>query len=261
MKIALTYSYDGSKFSGSQTQPHQNTVEDCLKEALNHVGIFTPVISSSRTDKGVHAISQISSVDCGEFWRGRYQHLKSQINKHSAPYIKVKSIQEVDDDFHPRYDATARSYRYIISHNEPSPFFSDYLYFTDDLNLYRLNLALKCFIGIHDFKPFYKVGSDEKSTIREIYQAFAYQIYRSKSGKFSTKFTPNQTNQKPSFTVINFKANGFLRAQVRLMVANSMQASKSDENLAKFIHLFQVNKPLTRIPAPPNGLYLKRVFY
>ncbi|ALV24377.1 tRNA pseudouridine synthase I [Campylobacter iguaniorum] len=261
MKIALTYSYDGSKFSGSQTQPHQNAVEDCLNHALNHVGIFTPVISSSRTDKGVHAIAQVSCVECGEFWQGRLDHLRSQINKHSAPYIRVKSMQVVSENFHPRYDATARSYRYIISHDEPSVFLSDYLYFADELNLHRLNLALKCFAGVHDFKPFYKVGSDEKSTIREIYHAFAYQIYRAKSGKLSTKFDPNLSHQKPNFTVINFKANGFLRAQVRLMVANSIEASKSDENLAKFISNFQANKPLTRIPAPPNGLYLKRVFY
>lgn len=55
MKIALKYSYDGSKFSGSQTQPNVKAVEDAINEALSHVGIYEPVLSGSRTDKGVHA--------------------------------------------------------------------------------------------------------------------------------------------------------------------------------------------------------------
>ena len=58
MKIQLIYSYDGSKFQGSQTQPHENGVEDELSRALAHVGIFERVVSSSRTDKSVHANNQ-----------------------------------------------------------------------------------------------------------------------------------------------------------------------------------------------------------
>ncbi|EAI5646818.1 tRNA pseudouridine(38-40) synthase TruA [Campylobacter fetus] len=257
MKIALTYSYNGSKFKGSQTQPDKNAVEDCLNFALNRVGIFKPVVSSSRTDKGVHAISQVSCVECGEFWNERFERLKNQINKHTKPYIYIKNIQKVSDEFHPRYDAVARSYRYIIYHDEQNVFLADYVHFYKTLNIQRLNIALKLFIGKHDFTPFYKVGSGEKSTVREIFYAKAYQIYKTKDAKFSAKFK----TQKPNLTIINFKANGFLRAQVRLMVANALQACKSDENLYKFISNFKEQKPLTRMPSPPNGLYLKRVFY
>ncbi len=261
MKIALTYSYDGSKFKGSQTQPDKNAVEDCLNLALNRVGIFKPVISSSRTDKGVHAISQVSCVECGEFWNERFEWLKNQVNKHTKPYIYVKNIKKVSDEFHPRYDAVARSYRYIIYHNEKNVFLADYVHFYENLNIQRLNAALKLLIGKHDFKAFYKVGSDEKSTVREIFYAKAYQIYKTKEAKFSAKFNTKFKTQKPTLTVINFKANGFLRAQVRLMVANALQACKSDENLSQFISNFKEQKPLTRMPSPPNGLYLKRIFY
>ena len=55
MKIALKYSYNGSKFSGSQTQPNMLAVEDAINQALNHIGIYEPILSGSRTDKGVHA--------------------------------------------------------------------------------------------------------------------------------------------------------------------------------------------------------------
>ncbi|WP_096020603.1 tRNA pseudouridine(38-40) synthase TruA [Campylobacter lanienae] len=252
MKIALKYSYNGSKFSGSQTQPNMLAVEDAINQALNHIGIYEPILSGSRTDKGVHALNQISTLHCGDFWE--LDRLKSQINRHLSPYISIKDIFIVDESFHPRFSAVAREYRYIIYHGEKSPFLSDFVYFYPNLDLKRLNLALNYFIGKQDFKPFYKVGSGEKSTIREIYKAYAYQISK-------TTFGLKRYNSKPNLTIIKFKANGFLRAQVRLMVANALKAASSDENLCEFIKLYRSQKPLTKIPAPPNGLYLKKVFF
>ena len=69
MKIALTYAYNGAKFSGSQTQPSGLAAEDCLNAALARVGINERVISSSRTDKGVHALAQVSATTYE--WRSR----------------------------------------------------------------------------------------------------------------------------------------------------------------------------------------------
>ena len=86
MKIALIYSYDGSKFCGSQTQPNLNAVEDKLNLALNRVGIFQKVISSSRTDKNVHALNQVSTTEIGDFFHD-LNHLKNLINHHAKPYI------------------------------------------------------------------------------------------------------------------------------------------------------------------------------
>ncbi|MBR6611134.1 MAG: tRNA pseudouridine(38-40) synthase TruA, partial [Campylobacter sp.] len=153
-----------------------------------------------------------------------------------------------------RFSAVAREYRYVIYHGDKSPFLSDFVYFYPNLDLKRLNLALACFIGKQDFKPYYKVGSGEKSTIREIYKAYAYQIQKS-------AFSINRYSEKPNLTIIKFRANGFLRAQVRLMVANAIKAATSDEKLEEFIKLHKAQKPLTKMPAPPNGLYLKKVFF
>lgn len=256
MKIAIIYTYDGSKFSGSQRQPHLLSVEDKLNESLRKVGIFENVISSSRTDKGVHALRQVSSVNCGQFWRGRLSILQKELSRHLAPFIVIKQIKEVSLLFHPRYDAILRSYRYIISHENKSPFLASYVYYHDSIDLNRLNEALKCFIGQKDFKAFYKVGSGEKSTIRNIYEARAYQLFKTKNTKFSYK-----GDTKPNFTIIKFRANAFLRSQVRLMVANAINASISDENLQKFKKAFTQQKAITKIPAPPNGLYLTKIFY
>ena len=324
MRLKLVFSYDGSKFQGSQTQPHENGVEDALGVALAHVGIFSKIISSSRTDKGVHANNQVACVECGEHFKD-FTRLKSLINRHAHPAIHVKFISRVKDDFHPRYDATARAYRYVINHGEFSPFLSSYETFLQKFDLNLANELLALFVGEHDFSAFMKLGSDVKSPVRRIKKAFCY--------------------ERGERTIIIFKANGFLRAQVRLMVASVLKAielAKSDKfrqthefkferaeaanldtnlnknsrdniltkshesvNLAKFernanltaehaecvgskfdaknSNLNEVanncqdenflkakellrqaiyeQKPLTRIPAPPNGLYLNRVFY
>ena len=326
MWLKLVFSYDGSKFQGSQTQPHENGVEDALGVALTHVGIFSKIISSSRTDKGVHANNQVARVECGEHFKD-FARLKALINRHAHPAIHVKFIIRVKDDFHPRYDATARAYRYIVNHGEFSPFLSPYETFLPKFDPNLANELLALFVGEHDFSAFMKLGSDVKSPVRRVSKAFCY--------------------ARGERTIIVFKANGFLRAQVRLMVASVLKALelaksgkfrqmqthefkferaeavnldanlnknsrdniliKSDEsaNLAKFeknanltaehavcvaskfdaknSNLNEVanscrdenflkakkllrqaiyeQKPLTRIPTPPNGLYLNRVFY
>lgn len=317
MRLKLVFSYDGSKFQGSQTQPHENGVEDALGAALAHVGIFSKIISSSRTDKGVHANNQVACVECGEHFKD-FARLRALINRHAHPAIHVKFISSVKDDFHPRYDATARAYRYIVNHGEFSPFLAPYETFLPKFDPNLANELLALFVGEHDFSAFMKLGSDVKSPVRRVSNAFCY--------------------ERGERTIIIFKANGFLRAQVRLMVASVLKAlelAKSgkfrqmqtqefkferaeaanldanlnknsrddiltasdksvnlsaehaecvvskfdaknsnlnevanncrDENFLKAKELLRraiyEQKPLTRIPAPPNGLYLNRVFY
>ena len=308
MRLKLVFSYDGSKFQGSQTQPHENGVEDALGVALAHVGIFSKIISSSRTDKGVHANNQVACVECGEHFSD-FARLKSLINRHAHPAVHVKFISRVRDCFHPRYDATARAYRYVINHGEFSPFLSPYETFLPKFDPNLANELLALFVGKHDFSAFMKLGSDVKSPVRSVKKAFCY--------------------ARGERSIIVFKANGILSAQVRLMVASVLKAlelAKSgkfrqtqaqefkfecteaanlranlvkfeknanltaehaehvdskfdaknsnlnevanncqDENFLKAKELLRQaiyeQKPLTRIPAPPNGLYLNRVFY
>lgn len=232
VKLKLVYSYDGSKFSGSQSQPHRCGVEDVLRAALGRVGIFATLISSSRTDKGVHALRQVSCVECTVHWE--LTRLKELINRHCAPYIFVRHISPVPRDFHPRYDAVARCYRYVLNHGRPSPFLSDFCVFYPRVDIAALNAALANFVGEHDFSEFMKSGSDIKSPVRELYVARAYSFR--------------------NLTLINFKANGFLRAQVRLMVANALKSVQSGRKIS-------FSRALSRIPFPPNGLYLSGVSY
>ena len=209
MRLKLVFSYDGSKFQGSQTQPHENGVEDALSAALAHVGIFNKIISSSRTDKGVHANNQVACVECGDHFKD-FARLKALINRHAHPAVHVKFISRVQDCFHPRYDATARAYRYVINHGEFSPFLAPYETFLPRFDLNLVNELLALFVGEHDFSAFMKLGSDVKSPVRSVKKAFCY--------------------ARGERSIIVFKANGFLRAQVRLMVASVLKALELAKN-------------------------------
>ncbi len=209
MRLKLVFSYDGSKFQGSQTQPHENGVEDALGAALAHVGIFSKIISSSRTDKGVHANNQVACVECGEHFKD-FARLRSLINRHAHPAVHVKFISRAENCFHPRYDATARAYRYVINHGEFSPFLAPYETFLPRFDLNLANELLALFVGEHDFSAFMKLGSDAKSPVRRITKAFCY--------------------ARGERSIIVFKANGFLRAQVRLMVASVFKALELAKN-------------------------------
>ena len=209
MRLKLVFSYDGSKFQGSQTQPHENGVEDALGAALAHVGIFSKIISSSRTDKGVHANNQVACVECGEHFSD-FARLKALINRHAHPAVHVKFISRVQDCFHPRYDATARAYRYVINHGEFSPFLAPYETFLPRFDLNLANELLALFVGEHDFSALMKLGSDVKSPVRRVKKAFCY--------------------ARGERSIIVFKANGFLRAQVRLMVASILKALELAKN-------------------------------
>ncbi|PSM52643.1 tRNA pseudouridine(38-40) synthase [Campylobacter blaseri] len=232
MNLKIIYSYDGSKFHGSQRQPDKKSVENILQNSFNSIGIYENLISSSRTDKGVHALNQVSTIICPNFWD--LNKLVKVLNKNCHPHIHIKNISIMKNDFHPRYDAKFRSYRYIINHQNYNPFLSNYCYFYKELDLKLLNRALSKFIGKYDFVNFMKTGSDNKTTIRNIYKSYAY--------KYN------------NYTIIKFKADGFLRAQVRLMIANAIKEIETEES-------FTIKKAITRNPAPPNGLYLERIFY
>jgi Pseudouridylate synthase len=139
------------------------------------------------------------------------------------------------------------------------------------IDVKKANEILNLFVGTHDFIAFMKLGSDSKNTIRTITKAFCY----------------SHKNK----TIIVFKADGFLRSQIRLIVASLLKALtiengdkliyealnlKSKENskydiknginlpqnkISKMTEKLANTTPLTRIPAPPNGLYLNRIFY
>lgn len=240
MKIKLVFSYDGSAFLGSAKQPHSKGVQDCLENALNHLGISNPVLFASRTDKGVHANGAVASVECGDFFEN-LTLLKNQINRFAHPFIHIKSVQKVEKDFEVRFCVKAREYCYIFSHKAFNPFLSRYMYFYPFFDVKRANELLSIFRGIHDFRYFSKSKGSSKTSTREMFYARAYRY--------------------KEITVFKFRANGFLRAQIRLIVAGVLAVLEGRLREEELKEQLELKRCHFRFLAPPNGLYLNKILY
>jgi tRNA pseudouridine38-40 synthase len=146
----------------------------------------------------------------------------------------------VDKDFHSRFLATARSYRYVIT-NQYSPFLSNYTFYKKNLDIEIMQKAIKYFIGIHDFEYFHKTGSDTHSFIREIYNAYII--------------------THKNYVIIKYIGNGFLRSQVRMMTQFLIDISDKKLSIDNLKNQIDKKEKVSTKLIIPNGLYFERVFY
>jgi len=236
MRVAITLAYDGTSYLGSQIQKEtHNTIFGQFQKVLSSLGIEGKAVASGRTDKGVHASGQVCHIDLPPFWSDTFK-LKRVLNEMLPPSIKVLSIQEVESDFHARYSAKKRIYRYIIKESKSNPFESNFISFIESVDFEAIEKNIKLFIGEHDFVNFMKTGSDVKGTKRVIYNAYAYRY--------------------KGAIILHFEGNGYLRSQIRMMVAALLALDKTQiiEKLeCTFNHKVK--------PAPSNGLYLAKIKY
>lgn len=240
MRVAFNISYDGSKFNGYAKQPNTLTVYSSFHNALKGVGILGKSTCAGRTDKGVHALGQIISLDIHNRWEFKLDTLKKIINQ-KLNYIQVKTIKAVDNDFNPRFDAKYRVYRYIISTKKKDVFLHNYISFIDDFNATILKQTTPIFIGSHNFKYFQKTGTENVGSHRTVYDAKFY------------------THKEKGIFI--FKANGFLRSQIRFMVGFLLEISNKKLNKEQLIEQLQVKKRHCSKLAVANGLYLLRMKY
>ncbi|WP_345993894.1 tRNA pseudouridine(38-40) synthase TruA [Sulfurimonas sp. HSL-1716] len=240
MKVKATISYNGTKFYGSQVQENKITVNGTLQEVLKSMGVESKLEASGRTDRGVHATGQVVDFEIPEFWKDTKKLLET-MNSKLPPSIQVRRIEIAGDDFHARYGASRRVYRYLLKEGRSNPFEDEFVTFVDQLNIEVLREAAKLFEGTHDFKEFHKRGSDNKTTVRTIYKT---SVYRHKG-----------------VTVLYFEANGFLRSQIRLMVAMLLGINEGRFSLEDLKNRLECKKKTALKPAPSNGLYLAKIFY
>ncbi|MBS9782431.1 MAG: tRNA pseudouridine(38-40) synthase TruA [Arcobacter sp.] len=241
MNLKFTISYDGFSFKGSQKQPCGNTIEDELIKAFKKINIKTKIILSGRTDKDVHASGQVFNCFVPPFWEDNLGKLKEVINRVLPLSIKIKHICKVSDDFHARFSAKSRVYRYIITTKALNPFNARYLTYVENIDEDLMKKAIKEFVGVYDFEYFQKMGSDKEKTIREIYSADFYKY--------------------KDIYVFRFCANSYLRSQIRLMVGFLLKINEgklSFEDLKKQLNL---DMQCFKVPALPNGLYLSHIRY
>ena len=240
MRVKAVIAYDGSVYQGFQKQTTTDkTVTSSIEKALHSLQIDSSIVGSGRTDAGVHATGQVIHFDLPEFWSD-LDKLKLNLNR-KLTQIQCKHISSVSDDFHARFSARKRLYRYLFKTQKPSVFEQKYISYYPSFDTTLLTQALELFVGEHDFDHFHKTGSVTHTTVREIYKTNYIQRY--------------------NYHYIYFQANGFLRSQVRMMVEAAMQCARGEMTLKQLLEQIECQEKYTTKLAPPEGLYLTKILY
>ena len=240
MNLKFKISYDGSLYQGSQKQPNGQTVEDKLLFAFKKINIETNIVLSGRTDKEVHATGQVFNCIVPDFWED-FLKLKEILNRNLPSSIKILNISKVKDEFHSRFHAKKRVYRYLITSKPTNPFNDKFITYVENINEEVLKVAIKEFIGVYDFKYFHKTGSDKELTVREIFDASFYKY--------------------KDIYVFKFTANSYLRSQIRLMVGFLLAINNNKQTIENLKEQLRLQKHNFKTPAIANGLYLAKIKY
>lgn len=249
--VVCIVAYDGSKFCGFSHQKNSKgllSVADFFEGVLKKIGISAKIIGSGRTDKFVHATNQV--INFHTKLHMPLQKMQVLLNDRLYPFVFVKKIFLADSNFHARFSAKMRFYRYICTQSELLPFYTAYIARVRHGGVHLVQTALNEFIGTHDFSLFKKNGSETKNYIRTITKAHA----------FHAKI------HNIECLVVNIGANGFLRSQVRMMLKACFEFSLGKITLENLKRQIQNDDALTqkacvRTLAPACGLYLSRVLY
>lgn len=250
LHFRLTVHYDGAAFHGWQVQPDQRTVQGDLEAALTRLGNAPrSVIGSGRTDTGVHATGQVASVEMPAQWSA--PQLMKSLNAVLSDDIWIEAAVLTTADFHPRYDAIDRTYRYEVGLVPAcaSPFHRRWCWPLGGsggppVELDRALLARACeeILGEHSFEAFAKAGQPERGTRCTVHAA-----------------TWNETELGVRFTIT---ADRYLHHMVRYLTGTMIDIARGRRPIEDIARLLAFPAELTTSPpAPPEGLFLHRVTY
>ena len=246
MRYFINFSYDGSKYNGYQKQPKVKTVQSEIEKALKQInsGKQISIYASGRTDAGVHAYNQKAHFDySGDIPCNK---IRQALNSLMPDDIYIKSICEVNDDFHARFDVKAKEYIYKINMGTYNPIEKDYVYqYNKKLDIPEMERALKYIEGTHDFRSFVKIDEEKDDYVRTIVQTSLIRDIKN-------------VNQ----ITISVLGTGFMRYMVRNIVGMLIEIGEGKYKSEDIIEILRA-KDRTRAGkcAPACGLYLKDVYY
>ncbi len=259
--IALILEYDGTQYSGWQIQENAITVQGCVQKALRALtGEEISVNGCSRTDAGVHAAGYVlnfvtqSTVPAEKF--------ALALNAFLPEDITALTSYEVAADFHARFCAKKKTYRYLFyPASRPSALLSKRAWHVrstdfDDVEegvwldaAGKMNLAAQSFIGTHDFSAFRAVGSHVTTTVRTIFDAKVYLL-------------PNDFVTGRRVFCFEVTGDGFLYNMVRIMTGTLKDVMTGKVEPARIAGILASGRRKEAgVTAPPEGLYLYRVEY
>jgi len=244
-RLKLTVAYDGAAFAGWQSQAHRNTVQDMLEHAFQKIsGTRIRVHGAGRTDAGVHALAQCAHVDLPDR-RFSLERWTKALNSTLPPAIRILRCQFMPQNFHARFSATGKLYRYRIwaAPILPPLEFGRAWHISSPLDVDLLKTAGKKFVGTHDFAAFAaNRGKKEQDTMRTIRSV--------------------QIRRSGSRIAIEIAGDGFLYKMVRLMVGAMTHVALNKMNVDEIVaRLKSGHADGSRFVAPAKGLYLVKIWY
>ena len=254
--IKLTLAYDGTDFSGWQLQPGQATIQGALSDVLeNLTQQRLPIHGAGRTDAGVHAAGQVANFKTqAELTPGEFQRA---FNALLPPSIRVVAAEEAVPDFHARWNAAAKTYRYRIFRGRVVPPFV-WRYVQHDpfpLDFDAMAEAARQFEGEHDFTSFAaSTGSEEDDRERTMTRV----IYRSEMARV----TGGEMRNSDEEWVYTVRGKSFLRYMVRKIVGTLVDVGRGKFHPEDMAKLFEMRDRSKSGPTmPPQGLCLEKVEY
>lgn len=241
--IRLILAYDGTAYHGFQRQPNVPTVQEALETKLARItGEPVTVIAAGRTDAGVHATGQV--VNFRTSGTIPVERVAPALNGLAPFDIVARHPADVPAEFHARFDARSRTYRYYLWRAGPSPFLARYTHraVLPAGATGRIRAALPALLGQHDFTSFCAVGAESGTRERSVTRA--------------------ELHQRGPLLRLTFSADGFLQNMVRIIVGTLLevgQGTRQPEEMATI--LAARNRDAAGDTAPPRGLFLTRVEY
>lgn len=239
--IKLTIEYDGKDLNGWQKQNDKLNIQGEIEKAIQNVlNEKVDLIATGRTDAGVHSLGQVANFKTSSDMP--ITKMPIAINSQLRKSIRIINAEEVDRNFHSRYNCKKKTYRYIINNSEQgSAIYRNLEYHVPQkLNINKMKEAIKYFEGEHDFKAFKSSGGSGKTTIRTIYKA--------------------EIKQENNRIIIELTGNGFLYNMVRIIVGTLLDVGtgKIDANQIPEI-IESKDRQMAGKTVPPQGLYLVSV--
>jgi tRNA pseudouridine38-40 synthase len=244
--VQLVLHYDGSGFSGWQRQPEQRTVQGVVEQSLERLcGQPVAALGSGRTDAGVHARGQAVGVRVAEKWNA--DSLRRALNAVLPEDVWVAAAFDMKPEFHARYSAIARRYRYYVGTDAEanSPFRRKTEYaFGFPMDRGALTSAAESLKGDHSFR------------------AFAVKDTAPETDGHRCNVGVARWDDRPGGLVFVIEANRFLHHMVRFLVGTMLDVASGRRPLADIVKLLGASDNLeTSSPAPAQGLYLEAVTY
>ena len=242
-RLLLTLQYDGTRYHGWQVQRNALTVQEVLQDAVERItGVRSGITGCSRTDAGVHALMFCCAMDTGSPLRG--ERMVRALNACLPGDIAVTGCREVSPDFHPRYMAAGKRYRYQIW-NGPArnPFYNRYaLHRMGRLDEEKMNRTASLFVGTHDFSAFCASGSEVEDRVRTVRSA--------------------HVEREGDLLRFRVEADGFLYNMVRILVGTLLDVQSRRLEEARILEALRTgDRSLAGFTAPAHGLFLEEVFY